>query len=294
MFELVSIKKKFQGDFWAKPFWALNDVSFKIPAGKIVGFLGANGAGKTTTLKIVLGFIDPTEGKVIFDSRLGKTREQIISQIGYVPERPYFHPHLTGLEFITYMGRLSNLTQDQIQGKIKEWAPRLKIEFALERKIRNYSKGMLQRLGFLCSLIHDPELIILDEPVSGLDPIGRKEIKDVICEVNKMGKTIFFSSHIVPDVEEICDSVVCLEKGQLIYEGSIDQLIHENIKNSFEIIYKKKDIPMIHKLKCEFHHKENELLRLLNEGHEILGLNQEKLSLEEIIYKVKTNERTIK
>ncbi|MFZ4713035.1 MAG: ABC transporter ATP-binding protein [Bacteriovoracaceae bacterium] len=293
MIQLDSVKKKFQTDFWAKPFWALDDVSFHVPEGKIVGFLGANGAGKTTSIKIILNFIRPSTGEVKFHHSLGKSREEILSKIGYVPERPYFYPHLTGSEFIHYMGKLNNLKRSEILVQIQRWAPRLKIDFALERKIRTYSKGMLQRLGFLCSLIHNPQLIILDEPVSGLDPIGRKEIKDVILEVNREGKTIFFSSHIVPDVEEICHSVIFLEKGKLVYQGSIDKLIHDNIKSTYEISYKNANQDLIQKIKCEAVEKEASLTDLISQNKEILSLSQEKLSLEEIIYKVKTKERVL-
>lgn len=293
MINLNSISKKFQTDFWTKPFMALDDVSFSVPEGKIVGFLGANGAGKTTSLKIILGFIKPTSGSVTFNQRLGQNRNEIISNIGYVPERPYFYPHLTGNEFIHYMGQLSNLNRSQINMAINRWAPRLRIDFALDRMIRNYSKGMLQRLGFVCSLIHNPQLIILDEPVSGLDPIGRKEIKDVISEINKEGKTIFFSSHIVPDVEEICHTVIFLEKGKLVYQGSIEKLIYDNLKSSYQLKFLNQETSKIETQIVEAANKENILKNILDKNHKILSFSQEKLTLEEIFYKVKTQERNI-
>lgn len=293
MIKLDAISKKFQTDFWTKPFWALENVSFHVPEGKIIGFLGANGAGKTTSLKIILNFIKPTSGSISFSSKLGNNWREIVSQIGYVPERPYFYPHLTGNEFIHYMGKLNNLNRLQIIDSINRWAPRLRIDFALNRKIRNYSKGMLQRLGFLCSLIHNPQLIILDEPVSGLDPIGRKELKDVISEINKEGKTIFFSSHIVPDVEEICHTVIFLEKGHLIYEGSIEKLIYDNLKSSYHLKFFNKNTNKIEQQIIETANKEDVLKAHLNNGDKILSFTREKLTLEEIFYKVKTQEERV-
>ena len=230
MISFEHITKTFKPDFWAKGFMALDHVNFSIPEGKIVGFLGANGAGKTTSLKILMGFIRATKGKVHFSEKLGKTKREILSQIGYMPERPYFYPHLTGSEFIHYLAHLCDVKNSDLKNRKKYWGEALKIDFAFERKIRSYSKGMLQRLGFLVSLIHDPKIIIMDEPLSGLDPIGRKEFKDAIIKVNKEGKTVFFSSHIVPDVEEVCETVIFLEKGKRIYEGSIDDLIAEKLK----------------------------------------------------------------
>jgi ABC-2 type transport system ATP-binding protein len=191
------------------------------------------------------------------------------------------------------MGNLNNLTNRQINESVLKWAPRLRIDFALDRKIRNYSKGMLQRLGFVCSLIHNPDLIILDEPVSGLDPIGRKEIKDVISEINKEGKTIFFSSHIVPDVEEICDTVIFLERGKLIYQGSIEQLIHDNQKSTYELKYLNKNNNQLEVIQVESLNKENCISDQIKLGNDIISFNRDKLSLEEIFYKVKNHERKI-
>ena len=270
---------------------ALDGVSFEVPKNQIVGFLGANGAGKTTSLKIALNFIRPTQGQVRFDVSLGKTQQEIIANIGYVPERPYFYPHLTGKEFIYYMGKLNDLNRVTIHSRIDRWAPRLKIDFALDRKIQTYSKGMLQRLGFVSSLIHDPKLVILDEPVSGLDPVGRKEIKDVILEIHKEGKTVFFSSHIVPDVEEICHDVIFLEKGKLVYQGTVDKLIYDNMKDFFLIKYRKPGSDLILQDLISTKLKEDKLNELLKSGFEILNLSQEKLNLEEIFYKIKNQAR---
>lgn len=292
--EIINLDKKFPTDFWAKPFVALDKLNFSIPKGKIIGFLGANGAGKTTSIKIIMGFIKPTAGQVIYSEILGKDFQEIRQNIGFVPERPYFYPHLTGMEFLKYMGRLNALSDHKINEQIDKWAQRLKIHFALDRKIHSYSKGMLQRLGFVSSLLHNPQLVILDEPVSGMDPVGRKEIKDVIKEINADGKTIFFSSHIVPDVEEICDEVIFLDKGKLVYQGSIDKLIHDNTSTSYYIKFKSPNSDGIESCLVEAIEKDKFIADKIKQGSSIVGVNQNKISLEEIFYQVKNEDRVIK
>ncbi|CBW25062.1 putative pilus-related ABC transporter ATP-binding subunit [Halobacteriovorax marinus SJ] len=238
MFEVKDIKKSYKSDFWAAPVEVLKDVSFSIGKGQVVGFLGANGAGKTTLIKIMMGFTNSNSGSVHFFD--GRSFQSISSKVGYLPERPYFYPHLSGREMVEFMGGLCNLSENQIEKGIERYAHRLKIHFALERKIKGYSKGMLQRLGMLCTLLHNPELVILDEPLSGLDPQGRKDIKDLLLELSSEGKTIFFSSHIVSDVEEVCEKVVVLDKGIVVYDGDISELIQENSRSEYLITVDKK------------------------------------------------------
>ena len=285
MLEFCEITKIFKSDLFKKPFIALDKCSFRIPEGQIIGFLGANGAGKTTSLKIVMDFTRPSSGHVKYNHSLGRNRMEAFENIGYLPERPFFYPNLTGREFCSYMGALVDMKKKEIEVKLERWAERFKIEFALDREIKTYSKGMLQRLGFLATILHDPKLIILDEPLSGVDPIGRKDLKDIMLELNKEGKTIFFSSHIVSDVEEICDSVIFLKDGKKVFDGSVDKLIKENIKPQSDIRYMENDKHKHFVVNDE--EKKYFLQKLLEDDVEIISIEQKKSTLEEIFYNVK-------
>lgn len=304
MIRLEKISKKYQNNFWNEYFYALKDVSFEIPFGKISGFLGANGAGKTTTIKILFDLIRADSGKVVFDKELGSSPEQIRSQIGYLPERPYFYPHLKGRDFVRYMGKLQNINSDNLNNNLKYWADRLGMSHALDRQIKSYSKGMLQRIGLIALLVHDPKIIILDEPLSGLDPIGRRLIKDILHELGGAGqqKTIFFSSHIVPDVEEICSNIVVLDKGELKFQGPIEGLMStRNINIKWEI--KCAEFPgdkqmfsgydslemlpdHISLFKVTAANKDHFIRELVSKQVSIISINPIRPTLEEIIYKV--------
>jgi ABC-2 type transport system ATP-binding protein len=301
MIHFDNITKIFKSELLTQPYVALNEVSFEVPAGSMVGFLGANGAGKTTSLKIIMDFIRPTSGKIVFENSLGKTREEIFRNIGYLPERPYFYQNLTGSEFLHFMGKISEISKTEIKSQISYWAPRFKIDHAMQRELKTYSKGMLQRIGFMAAILHRPKLIILDEPLSGLDPIGRKEIKDVIVEVHKAGQTVFFSSHIIPDIEEICDRVVFLKEGKLVYDGTVASLLGSGFDQGFimkvrsnsnielETPFKQKmDLPdnlttfVVH---SEF--KDKFLNEVIQKRLNLIGLEPIQSSLEEIFYRTK-------
>ena len=300
MINFKNVTKIFKTDLLAQPFVALDHVDFSIPTGSMVGFLGANGAGKTTSLKIIMDFIRPTSGEVDFDKKiLGSTKMEVFKNIGFLPERPYFYQHLTGNEFLHFMGDISSIPRDQIKLEIERWAPRFKIDHALKRELKTYSKGMLQRIGFLATIIHHPKMIILDEPLSGLDPVGRKELKDVIVEVHKQGKTVFFSSHIVPDIEEICDRVIFLKEGKLIYDGPVNTLLMDDKEKDFVVVLQNetklnlltpvKDLVQLPnnflKVIVSSRHKDALLTEAINSKSNIFSLEMVKPSLEEIFYK---------
>ncbi|MAZ48781.1 MAG: multidrug ABC transporter ATP-binding protein [Halobacteriovoraceae bacterium] len=285
MLEFVNITKTFSSDILKKPFTAVDGLSFTIDAGKTIGFLGANGAGKTTSIKMAMDFIRPTSGEILYGKELGNKKIEAFSKMGYLPERPFFYPHLTGFEFCQYMGALSDISAKEVKKQIKKWAPEFKIDFALDRQIKTYSKGMLQRVGFLATLIHDPKLIILDEPLAGVDPVGRKELKDIIEELKLLGKTVFFSSHIVSDVEEICDNVLFIKNGKLLFDGSVDKIINENIKSEYRVRYYKDN--ELCKILVEDKEKNKSIESLIKDGADIISVEQERMSLEQIFYNVK-------
>lgn len=298
MINFKNVTKIFKSDLLSQHFVALDNVSFNIPAGSMVGFLGANGAGKTTSLKIIMDFIRPTSGEIEFDKKiLGSTRMDVFKNIGFLPERPYFYPNLTGEEFLTFMGDISAMPKNEIKAETTKWAPRFKIDHALKRELKTYSKGMLQRIGFMATIIHQPKLIILDEPLSGLDPIGRKELKDVIVEVHKAGKTVFFSSHIVPDIEEICDRVIFLKDGKLIYDGPVNTLLMNDKEKDFVVTLQGKEVKFqtphknltnlpdnVVKVVVRSEHKDALLTEAIKLKTNIFSLEMIKPSLEEIFY----------
>ncbi len=284
MFQASNVSKVFKSKLFEKDVYALTDVSFKLERGVATGFLGANGAGKTTFIKILLGFISPSEGKIVFGEELGGTRIEALKKIGYVPERPYYYQHLKGRDFLMYMGELSELSLDQVNTVIERYAERLVIKFALDREISGYSKGMLQRLGFLCALLNDPELLILDEPLSGLDPIGRRDIKDLIQELVREGKSIFISSHIIPDVEEVCEQVVCLDQGRLVYQGRIHDLLEKTSSGRVRIVYHKDNEEK--GLEVSPSDVNQRLDSLIDEGASIVSVTPHRARLEEVVYKI--------
>ena len=202
----------------------VDELSLEIRKGTVFGFLGPNGAGKTTTIKMLVGLNSPDSGTVTVnknDPLNAMTREII----GFMPENPYFYDHLSGLELLQFCDELS--TNKPNKNKYSELLKEVGLYDARKNMIKTYSKGMKQRLGLAQAIIHDPDYIFLDEPLDGLDPIGRIEIKKIILNLKKKGKTIFFNSHILADVEEICDQIGIINKGRLIYSGNVKKFCQE-------------------------------------------------------------------
>jgi ABC-2 type transport system ATP-binding protein len=205
---------------------ALDKLDLTVGAGEIFGFLGPNGAGKTTSIKLSLGFIRPTAGSAtIFgkDTRDWRVRERV----GYLPENPAIYPYLTGRQALEIIGRIFSMDKAKINKRIGELKEQLGLGLELDLQIKKHSKGMVQRVGLAQALINDPELVILDEPMSGLDPIGRKMFRDVMLLLKSQGKTVFFSSHILSDIEMLCDRVAMLTRGCLVMDEPMSEMLEQ-------------------------------------------------------------------
>lgn len=220
---------------WQPTSMVLSDVSLSVAKGEIFGFLGHNGAGKTTTMKILLGLLRPTSGRVdVLGAPAGDVATH--SRVGYLPESPYFYEYLTAQEFLEFYGKLAGMSSEAIKDRVPPLLERVGLKEARQRQLRKFSKGMLQRIGLAQAIIQDPELVILDEPMSGLDPMGRKEVRDLILSLRDQGKTVFFSTHILSDVEMICDRVGILVKGQVLSLGRIEDIARESVAQSVEVV----------------------------------------------------------
>ncbi len=203
---------------------ALQDLTLDVPAGEIFGFLGPNGAGKTTTIKLLLGLIAPTAGTgTVLGCPLGSVEAR--RRLGFLPESPYFYEYLRGPELLAYYGRLCGLGRAESRRRAEALLRQVGLWESRHLHVRKYSRGMLQRLGLAQALINDPDLVILDEPAGGLDPIGRREMRDALLQLRDQGKTVFLSSHILAEVETVCDRVAILHRGRLVATGRIGELL---------------------------------------------------------------------
>ncbi len=202
---------------------AVQDLSLQVATGEVFGCIGPNGAGKSTTIKLLLDLIRPDSGNISINN-LPSNDESSRARVGYLPENPYIYDFLTAREYLSYAGHLSGLSKTIIAERSNLLLEKLKLFQAANRKISGYSKGMQQRTAIAAALIHDPELVVLDEPMSGLDPLGRKLIFDLIAELKQQGKTVFISSHVLTDIERLCDRVGIIVQGRLCYESQVDQL----------------------------------------------------------------------
>ena len=223
--EITELTKDYEVGFWRKrKVRALDGLSLQVDQGEIFGFLGANGAGKTTTLKLLMRLMFPTSGSARI---LGHDIADISmhQRIGYLPENPYFYDYLTAREFLDYCGQLFGIAPAARKQRSTELLRRVRLdEKSWNVQLRKFSKGMLQRVGLAQALVNDPAIVFLDEPMSGLDPVGRREIRDLIAALRQEGKTVFMNSHILSDIEVLCDRVAILTRGKLAHVGHLDEL----------------------------------------------------------------------
>jgi ABC-2 type transport system ATP-binding protein len=220
------IVKDFRPGFGLRRKRVLHGVTFDVREGEVFGFVGPNGSGKTTTLKLLMGLIRPTSGSAsILGCDVGES--EFRDRIGFLPENPYFYPYLTARETLDFYARLSGVPRGVRANRVDELLAQVHLEHVRDARLRTFSKGMLQRVGVAQALIHDPEVVFLDEPMSGLDPIGRKEIRDLILSLRSSGKTVFMNTHILPDVEMICDRVAIIVRGEIRHQGRIEEFLPE-------------------------------------------------------------------
>lgn len=232
-----NIIKIYKVGFWAKKVKVLDGVTFYVEKGTTFGLLGPNGAGKTTTLKTLVGLTQPTKGKVTV---LGKSPFDVKNhkRVGYLPETPYIYDYLTGNEFLSLCGNFFQLKGKTLSTRINELLDLVGLEkSAGKKRLITYSKGMLQRIGIAQALINNPEIVFLDEPMSGLDPIGRHDVKEIIKFLKHENKTVFFNTHILSDVEELCDRIAIMVKGKIVREGSVTDIVTP-IDNIYRVLIK--------------------------------------------------------
>ncbi|MEE8557408.1 MAG: ABC transporter ATP-binding protein [Myxococcota bacterium] len=222
------LAKTFRIGFFMRPLVAVRNVDLEVREGEIFGFLGPNGAGKTTTIKMLAGLVFPSSGRA-FIGDLPAEDPRSRERLGFLPEGTYFHEYLTGREFLNFHAHLLGVPGEVRRERIPRLLDRVGIAGAADLQLRRYSKGMRQRAGLAQALVGDPDVLILDEPMSGLDPIGRKEVRDLIHSLKDEGKTVFFSSHILADAEMICDRVAIIIRGSIVHEGRVDDLLGQEI-----------------------------------------------------------------
>lgn len=222
--EFCDLEKEFKLGVRLKRVHAVRGVSLSVAPGEIFGYLGPNGAGKTTTMKMAMGLIQPTAGTVrLFGESVDN--QAIRHRVGYLPEHPYFYDYLTPVELLDFYGALFSIPKKVRRERIDRLLDLVGLHEARDRTLRRFSKGMLQRTGIAQALINDPDLVVLDEPLSGLDPMGRKEVRDVIVALRQQGKTVFFSTHILQDIEMICDRVAIIHEGLILRLGRLDEML---------------------------------------------------------------------
>jgi ABC-2 type transport system ATP-binding protein len=240
--EILGLEKSYSVGFWRKrPKRALHPLQLTVEDGEIFGFLGPNGAGKTTTLKLLMGLVFPTAGSARI---LGRewTDPSVKAQIGFLPEQPYFYDYLTAHELLEYYGQLSGVPAKQRKRRVEQVLQQVGLRDVQGVQLRKFSKGMLQRVGIGQAILHDPKLLFFDEPMSGLDPMGRREVRDLMEQLKHEGKTVFFSTHILSDAEALCDRVAVIHQGELRGVGRVAELT-SSVAGKVELIWNGSAVP---------------------------------------------------
>ncbi len=232
MLKVQGLEKTFKNNVFEPPHHVLKGLSFEIQSGRTTGFVGVNGAGKTTTLKCLLGFVHPEKGQIVFFGK-GPLDSDLKRRIGYLPERPYYYDFLTAIQFLKFHWDLTG-GGDGFEDRASQILSKVNLKNVRDRHLRSFSKGMLQRIGLAQALLRSPEFLILDEPMSGLDPDGRVLIKEIMKEEKKKGTTLFFSSHLLGDMDELCDDLVVIDQGKLVFEGGLQEFSKgQGVERSF-------------------------------------------------------------
>jgi len=280
--EILGLEKTYSVGFWRKkPRHALRPLHLTVAEGEIFGFLGPNGAGKTTTLKLLMGLMFPTGGSARI---LGHEINDPVmkAQIGFLPEQPYFYDYLTARELLTYYGQLSGVRAKELSRKVDAVLQRVGLPEAGGVQLRKFSKGMLQRVGIAQAILHDPKVVFFDEPMSGLDPMGRREVRDLIEQLKHEGKTVFFSTHILSDAEALCDHVAVINKGELRGVGAVADLT-SSVHGRVELVWQGTVVPAsLRALGAECHVTGDTVRAIVSEANQdasIEALRRERLRL---------------
>jgi len=292
--EILGLEKTYYVGFWhKKPKCALRPLHLNVEEGEIFGFLGPNGAGKTTTLKLLMGLVFPTGGTArILGMEINDPRMK--AQIGFLPEQPYFYDYLTAGELLAYFAQLSGVPGKQRQRKISEVLSRVGLPDVAGVQLRKFSKGMLQRVGIAQAILHDPKLLFFDEPMSGLDPMGRREVRNLMEQLKQEGKTVFFSTHILSDAESLCDRVAIIHLGELRGVGAVADLT-SSVEGKVEVVWQGSFVPAALKALTTECHTTGDMVRALvleanqdavidtlrREGIRIISVTPVRTSLEE-------------
>ena len=244
--EIRNLVKEFKTSFRRKPLRAVDDVSIRIMPGEVYGLIGPNGSGKSTTMKALLGLVAPSSGQC---SIYGRDSLKVDSrdEVGFLPENPYFYKHLSGAETLRFYGKLCGLGGRKLEDRVGELLALVDLEGARDRRLGGYSKGMLQRIGLAQALVQEPRLVILDEPTAGVDPLGSRQIRDLILKLRERGITVFLCSHLLEQVQEVCDRVGIIFRGKMVREGKLEDLIA--IEDQSEIVLRDASPELLEKIK---------------------------------------------